>query len=315
MNREVNNQPIITSQITGGATGGHSDLHHLVLSGVKLTSCVLGQGSYGTVYKSELNGIPCAAKKLDCESRRFEELKQKFLLECLQHSKLRHTNIVTMLGVFYPKERTIPVLVMELMECNLTQLLKDHQNICMYVKLSILQDVSRGLCYLHTQRPPIVHQALYSDNILLTQSLTAKIADLKVQVPLSGRHSMRSSDFLPDSDDILKYEHEPFLNVFSYGCVVCHVITQRWPSRIENPVHAKSAATLTSVHAHTSVRRMTYIDDWSVKKHHTYIDQINDNSLYQLVVACLQHKSKNRPPMSLIYERITSIMTGELISL
>ena len=310
MIREVNSQPIITSKITGGATGGRSDLDRSILSGVKLTSCVLGQGSYGTVYKSELNGIPCAAKKLNCESR-FEELKQKFLLECLQHSKLRHTNIVTMLGVFYPKEQTIPVLVMELMECNLTQLLKDHQNICMYVKLSILQDVSRGLCYLHTQRPPIVHQALYSDNILLTRSLTAKI------VPLSARQNMRSNDFLPDSHDILKYE--PSLNVFSYGCVVCHVITQRWPSHIENParVHAKSAATSESVHAEirASVRRKTYIDDWSVKKHHTYIDQINDNSLYQLVVACLQRNPKNRPHMSLIYERITSIMTGELISL
>ena len=85
-----------------------------------------------------------------------------------------------MFGVFYRDEQTIlPVLVMELMEYNLTQLLEKHQNICMYIKLSILQDVSRGLCYLHSQNPPIVHQALYSDNILLTKCLIAKLGDFK----------------------------------------------------------------------------------------------------------------------------------------
>ena len=281
MNREVNSQP--TSKIT--QTGDHSDLDHLILSGVKLTDCLLGQGSYGTVYKSEHNGIPCAAKKLDLDDLGLddaksevksqdqvglctiaEELKQNFLLECFQHSKLRHPNIVTaMLGIFYPKEQTIPVLVMELMECNLTQLLEDHQNICMYVKLSILQDVSRGLCYLHTRNPPIVHQALYSDNILLTKGLTAKIADLKAEVLLSPRQNMRSNDFLPYSDDII-LNYRPSLNVFSYGCVMCHVITQRWPTSsdsIQNParVNVKSAAILTRTEIRSSIslkRKLTY---------------------------------------------------------
>ena len=77
---------------------------------------------------------------------------------------------------------------MELMEYNLTQLLEDHQNICKYIKLSILQDViiSRGLCYLHKQDPSIIHHALYSDNILLI----AKISDFKT---VSDTYSIRSS--------------------------------------------------------------------------------------------------------------------------
>ena len=72
----------------------------------------------------------------------------------------------------------------------------------MYIKLSILQDVSRGLCYLHAQNPPIVHQALYSDNILLTKGLVAKIGDFKTgaetvsdQVLLSVRQIGISMDF------------------------------------------------------------------------------------------------------------------------
>ena len=84
-----------------------------------------------------------------------------------------------MLGVVYPKQAGLPVLVMELMEYDLTHLFNRSHKISIYVKLSILQDVSRRLCYLHAQNPTIVHQALYSYNIFLTKNLTAKIANFK----------------------------------------------------------------------------------------------------------------------------------------
>ena len=50
----------------------------------------------------------------------------------------------------------------------------------MYVKLSMLLDVSRGLWYLHTHHPPIVHRDLSPNNILLTSQFVAKISDLGV---------------------------------------------------------------------------------------------------------------------------------------
>ena len=301
------------------------DLKDLILSRLNVTRFKLGQGSYGTVYKAEYNGTTCAAKQADSEPKRVE---QTFLLECLQHSRLNHPNIVKMLGVFYTKTAVLPFMVMELMECNLTQLLEKHQNISMYVKLSILQDVSRGLGYLHAQNPPIVHQALYSDNILFTKGLIAKIADFKTgaetvsdQVLLSVRQNRDSRGFLPDYAHILKYDMS--LNVFSFGCVVCHVITQRWPGMHKYmigcswiPPRTKTApedATINQemINPLKIWKKLSYtVDDWCVEKHQDYIDMINNNSLKQLTEACLQKNSKNRPPMSLIYERITSIMKG-----
>ena len=317
------------------------DLSYFILSGVKLTSQILGQGSYGTVYKAEHNGTACAAKRVNLyrdlvkshhTDRLSERMAQNFLLECLQHSKLCHPNVVRTLGVFYDNDQTIlPVLVMELMQYNLTQLLRKSHNIIMYVKLSILQDVSRGLCYLHTQNPPIVHQALYSDNILFTEGLTAKIGDFKTgsetvsdQALLSVRRNRGSNDFLPDSHDNLTYE--PPLNVFSFGCVICHVITQKWPVTqcqtpvvlvgSTGPIRSYSARPGSSVKKtyqnHVYMFEGNTTDDWCVEKHQNYIDQISDDSLKQLVEACLQRNSKNRPHMSLIYERITRIMEGEL---
>ena len=311
-------KPLITGKIT------KDDLKHLKLSNVKLTNCVLGQGSYGTVYKAEHSGIVCAAKQLDLStivnyvqktqewrfrgsSRLTKQVEQNFLMECLQHSKLSHPNIVTMLGVFYPtKQAALPFLVMELMEYNLTRLLERSHNILMYVKLSILQDVSRGLCYLHAQNPPIVHQALYSDNILFTTGLTAKIGDIKTgaetvsyQVILRFRHSRNSNDFLPNPHS---QTYDLPLNVFSFGCVVYHVITQKWPTASSRVVYCH--------------QRILYpepkLDDYSVDKYwEDHIDHISDNSLKHLVEACLQRNPKNRPHLLQIHERITSIMTGE----
>ena len=261
------------------------DLNHLILNRVKISSCVLGQGSYGTVYKVDHNRTACAAKQVDPNSLRIiaERMEQHFLLECLQHSKLHHPNIVKMLGVFYPKEAVLPFLVMELMECNLTQLLENHQNISMYVKLSILQDISRGLYYLHAQNSPIVHQALYSDNILFTKGLTAKIGDFKTgaetvsdQALLSVRQNRDNSGFLPNSVHMLKYDVS--LNVFSFGCVMCHVITQRWP-RMQYNVYflLKRSA---QAYQEMSAKQLSYtMDNWCVEKHHNYIDMISDNSL------------------------------------
>ena len=290
---------------------------------VMLTSTVLGQGSCGTVYKAECGGTMCAVKRLDVQvqdltvvdssSHMVKKMEQNFLLECLQHNKLNHENIVRMLGVFYPKKETLPVLVMELMEYNLTQLLERSHNIPMYVKLSILQDVSRGLCYLHAQNPPIVHRALYSDNILLTKGLTAKIADFKTgaatvldQKGLRVRHHIRYDGFLPDL--LINLEYKVSVNVFSFGCIVCHVITQQWPgiqrmNRLPDQTHSKLSG--------TDFKPKCMEDSWRVDKHENYIDLISNYSLRKLVEACLQRKSKNRPSMLLVHESMNRIITSK----
>lgn len=140
-----------------------------------------------------------------------------------------------MLGVYYPSDQAVlPVLVMERMEFNLTQLLKKHLGIPMYVKLSILQDVSRGICYLHTLNPPLIHCDLTSNNILFSTNLVAKICDfvvIKVFSPLSKGYMPKipgTLDFMPQ--EVFEgnpHDHYVFpLDIFSFGCVVCHVITQ-----------------------------------------------------------------------------------------
>ena len=100
--------------------GQFAALKHLTLTGVlKLNTrdgILCGQGAFGMVYKAEYNGTLCAAKQVDPIKLRKYLGKQYFIQECLLHSRLKHTNIVKMLGVYTYDEFKWPVLVMELME-------------------------------------------------------------------------------------------------------------------------------------------------------------------------------------------------------
>ena len=107
-------------------------------------------GKYVQVITVEYNGTMCAAKQLIKNPENFLlDLRMKyFRRECLMHSKLDHPNVVKMLGVCHNGSGESsglgkipwPVLVMELVEYNLS----DYQLSAtpMYVKLSILQDIS-----------------------------------------------------------------------------------------------------------------------------------------------------------------------------
>ena len=56
--------------------------------------------------------------------------------------------------------------------------LESAPNIRLCTKLSILQDVSRGLIYLHSRAPAVIHRDLTARNVLLDSAMRAKIADL-----------------------------------------------------------------------------------------------------------------------------------------
>ena len=289
---------------------GDDAVKHLIITGVKFTDRELGRGAYGRVFAVEYNGITCAAREFNSNvlydaNDQLQEIKENFLQECLHQRRLHHPNIVKMLGVYYPNDQAVlPVLVMELMECTFTQLLDRYHNIPMYVKLSILQDVSRAICYLHTLNPPLMHHDLSSNNILLTTSLVAKVGNLgtiKMVLPLLSDRMTQAPGivhFMPPEafgDDPHLYYGLQY-DVFSFGCVVCHVITQEWPT----PSSSKRRDPVTN--------KLVALSE--VERRQRYIDQISEGSLKQLVITCLDDDPEVRPPISLVSERITSIITG-----
>ena len=93
-------------------------------------------------------------------------------------AEMRHPHIVQFLGLCFLEGSALPVLVMERLDNSLDNLLETSPGLALPIKQSLLADAARGLVYLHTHNPPIVHRDLSSRNVLLTSSLVAKISDL-----------------------------------------------------------------------------------------------------------------------------------------
>ena len=89
------------------------------------------------------------------------------------------------LGVHFKAGDLVPILVMEFLPTNVSQCVEEHGILLMEITHSILYDVAKGLCYLHSQIPTIVHRDISSNNILLTSDMTAKISNLGVAKILS----------------------------------------------------------------------------------------------------------------------------------
>ena len=187
-----------------------------VLKGVtSLNRKELGRGAYGKVYAVKYCQTVCAAKEIhsilieDVGETERRLTIESFLRECQQCNKLRHPNVIQFLGVYYPtgeggaNRMRLPVMVMEMMADSLTSFVDKHEKIPVYIKYSIVHDVSLGLCYLHYHDPPIVHRDLSPNNVLLTAHHVAKISDLGVAkvIKADSRKTMTKApgtvDFMP----------------------------------------------------------------------------------------------------------------------
>ncbi len=129
------------------------------------------------------NGRQYAAKKMHDIFMEFgnegtDNVIIKFLMECRLMADLHHDNITQFVGVWFPVDALLPFLVMEKLDMSLDDLLVGVANITTVMKLCLLGDVVRGLQYLHSRNPPVVHRDLTTRNVLITSSLKAKITDL-----------------------------------------------------------------------------------------------------------------------------------------
>lgn len=147
-------------------------------------SNVIGMGATGTVYKAEMPRLNTvvAVKKLWRSGRDIKTgSSDDFVGEVNLLGKLRHRNIVRLLGFLYNDTDTM--IVYEYMHNgNLGDALHGNQAGRLLVdwvsRYNVAVGVAQGLAYLHHDcHPLVIHRDIKSNNILLDANLEARIAD------------------------------------------------------------------------------------------------------------------------------------------
>ena len=246
-------------------------------------SNLVSQGCFGAVCRIPYDGAMYAAKYQNFDSDTQYKVEQ-FQSECLLHSKLHHPNIVRMLGVCYHSDNLDqPIKVMELIELSLSLVVHSGFEFPMYVKLSVMQDVSRGLDYLHTRNPPIVHSYLCLQVVLLTVNLVAKIGGFTFSVEMVPGKKRLPTHPVGDILESSLYCGPPF-DIYSFGYMICKMlIKQRFYG-----VHTRlvDEATGKSYTAHINIGR------------YHCVSQISNPSLKELVTNCVSDNPDLRPSAS-----------------
>ena len=282
----------------------HPDLQQFMRHDVKRTGVLLGTGSYGDVEELCWSGTKCAGKRLHdtlllSSSSRLQAVPSivasKFVSECKMIAKIRHPNIVQFLGLCYFPDHKHLYLMMEKLDDNLCSVLDKRPNIQLSVKCSILLDVSRGLVHLHSHEPSIVHRDLTTRNILLTTSMQARIADLGTARMIGTKNLSRRLQHTPTPGTPVFMPPETFeaspmydskLDIFSFGHVMLHTLTQVFPCDLLAPTFQGPSG---KTEGRSEVeRRGRYLEI-------LYAQLSSDHMLSKLVVSCLTNAPEKRP--------------------
>ncbi|GMI90364.1 hypothetical protein like AT5G24080 [Hibiscus trionum] len=137
----------------------------------------LGRGAFGIVYKGDLPSEPrksVAVKKLDNTERNGE---QEFEAEVTAVGRTNHKNLVQLLG--FCNEGQNRLLVYEYMRNgSLAKFLFKSSRPDWYERMKIVFGTAEGICYLHEECSScIIHCDIKPENILLDDSLSARISD------------------------------------------------------------------------------------------------------------------------------------------
>jgi len=214
-----------------------------------ISTYAIAQGGLSDIYKghwhqrgeSGSDPVMVAIKVLRILTRKDQDgvrTRKRLNREVYVWHRLEHPNVVKLFGTSYHISGR-PAMIMQWYDNgNATEYLSKKNPQADRVKLIL--DVARGMEYLHTHRPPIVHADLKGNNVLITDDGRAALCDFglsQVIEDLAG-----PTGFTPSNPDVgpLRWQAPEFLegddehptpasDVWSFGCTAFELLTGQLP--------------------------------------------------------------------------------------
>ena len=281
----------------------------------------LGIGSFGKVCRARYGSLLCAAKlihetlfdpeasKLVAQEKKHRLPFKRFEQECEVLHNLRHPNVIQYLGVYQDPDTKLPVLLMELMDENLTHFLnKSLQQIPFHIQVNFCHDISLALSFLHANK--VIHRDLSSNNVLLISNIRAKVTDFGMAtLHVNEQATQFSCTMCPGTDAYMPPEavqdkpvYTEKIDCFSFGVLIIQILTKLFPA----PGNRQEEVEFDHPGIPKGRKVMVSVPEVERRKNHT--DLIDPNyPLLTIAFDCLQDLESDRPSAQQICERVAAL--------
>ncbi|XP_072407642.1 interleukin-1 receptor-associated kinase 4-like isoform X3 [Chiloscyllium punctatum] len=269
----------------------------------------IGEGGFGIVYRGYINNRMVAVKKLtaalDQHNVSMGELRLQFSQEIKTLAKLKHENLVELLG--FSNDGEHPCLVYAYMPngslLDRLACLNNTAPLSWNKRCNIAGDTANGLKYLHDNNH--IHRDVKSANILLDALFVPKISDFG----LSRASSRLTQTMLTETivgttaymaPEAMRGEITPKSDVFSFGIVLLELITGLPPVD-----ESREPQLLFDIKEEIEDEEMS-IEDYIDKKMQDQ-DSVTIEKMYLTASQCLNEKKNKRPDIKKVYDSLQEI--------
>ncbi|XP_064483569.1 serine/threonine-protein kinase WNK4-like isoform X4 [Ornithodoros turicata] len=241
----------------------------------------IGRGSFKTVYKGLDTATGVAVAWCELQERLNKSERQRFREEAEMLKGLQHPNIVRFFDYWEvnTSKRKFLVLITELMTSGtLKTYLRRFKKINMKVLKSWCRQILKGLHFLHSRPPPIIHRDLKCDNIFITGTTgSVKIGDLGLAT-LKNRSFAKSVIGTPEfmAPEMYEEHYDESVDVYAFGMCMLEMATSEYPySECSGPAQIYKKVT-------TGIRPQCY-------------DKVESCELRDIIGQCIRLKKEERP--------------------
>ncbi|XP_053574815.1 serine/threonine-protein kinase WNK1 isoform X10 [Bombina bombina] len=195
----------------------------------------IGRGSFKTVYKGLDTETTVEVAWCELQDRKLSKSeRQRFKEEAGMLKGLQHPNIVRFYDSWEStlKGKKCIVLVTELMTSGtLKTYLKRFKVMKLKVLRSWCRQILKGLHFLHTRTPPIIHRDLKCDNIFITGPTgSVKIGDLGLAT-LKRASFAKSVIGTPEfmAPEMYEEKYDESVDVYAFGMCMLEMATSEYP--------------------------------------------------------------------------------------
>ncbi|KAH9774967.1 serine/threonine-protein kinase WNK8 [Citrus sinensis] len=203
---------------------------------------ILGKGAFKTVYKGfdEVDGIEVAWNQVNIEDvMQSPDQLERLYSEVHLLKSLKHENIIKFYNSWVDDtNRTINMITELFTSGSLRQYRKKHKNVDMKAIKNWARQILRGLHYLHSHNPPIIHRDLKCDNIFVNgNNGEVKIGDLGLAIVMqqpTARSVIGTPEFM--APELYEEEYNELVDIYSFGMCILEMVTCEYPyNECKNP--------------------------------------------------------------------------------